>query len=240
MNTDIEKNVNGIVDWIKDYKNNSGAKGFVLGVSGGKDSAVVASLLVKAVGSENVFGVLMPNGVQPDISDSQAVCEHLGIEYTTVNINGAFESLVKVLPSTNVAETKINIQPRLRMTTLYAIASEKNYLVVGTGNASEKYVGYFTKWGDGAFDLNPIAEFTTEEVVKIGEHLGTFTGALYKNPSDGISGSSDEEKMGVSYKEVNEFIANGSIADKAHEQIIITRNKQNQHKMTTPPVFKKI
>ncbi len=78
------------------------------------------------------------------------------------------------------------------MTTLYAVASEKNYLVVGTGNASEKYVGYFTKWGDGAYDLNPIGEFTTEEVVKIGEHLGTFTGALYKNPSDGISGSSDE------------------------------------------------
>ncbi len=240
MNTDIEKNVNGIVAWLQDYVKNAGAKGYVLGVSGGKDSAVVASLLVRAVGAENVFGVLMPNGEQSDIKDSIAVCEHLGINFTTVNIKDAFEGIVNALPSTNVAETKINIQPRLRMTTVYAIASEKNYLVAGTGNASEKYVGYFTKWGDGAFDLNPIAKFTTEEVVKIGEFLGTFTGALYKNPSDGISGSSDEEKMGVSYKEVNEFMANGQIDDKAHEEIIVKRNKQNQHKMCMPPVFKKL
>lgn len=240
MTINIEKNVNEIKVWLQDYLKNTGAKGFVLGVSGGKDSAVVASLLVSAVGKEKVFGVLMPNGEQSDISDSVSVCENLGISYTTINVNQPYEAIVKSLPTTNVRETKINIVPRVRMTTLYAIASEMNYLVVGTGNASERFVGYFTKWGDGACDLNPIGEFTTEEVVKIGEYLGSFEGALYKNPSDGISGSSDEEKMGVSYKEINIFMQNNKVDDKEHEQIIVTRNKQNQHKLMTPPLFKKV
>lgn len=234
-----EKNVNEIAVWIKDYLAQSGAKGFVVGVSGGKDSAVVASLAVKAVGAENVIGVLMPNGEQSDISDSIGVCETLGIKYETVNLSEIYKEFLKAIPSSENRETKINILPRLRMTTLYSVASEHNYLVIGTGNKSESFVGYFTKWGDGAYDLNPISQFTTEEVVKLGEALGSFKGAIYKSPSDGISGTSDEEKLGVLYSEVNEFMASGSIENKEHEKIIIKRNKQNQHKLQSPPVFKR-
>lgn len=237
MNFDAKKDVNEIVDWLKQYLTQSGAKGFVIGISGGKDSAVVASLAVKAVGCENVIGVLMPNGVQADISDSIGVCETLGIKYETVNLSAIYEEVLKAIPSAENRETKINILPRLRMTTLYSVASEHNYLVIGTGNKSESFVGYFTKWGDGAYDLNPISQFTTEEVVKLGEELGTFKGAIYKKPSDGISGSSDEEKLGVLYSEINEFMEFGTIENKEHENIIVKRNKQNQHKLQSPPTF---
>ncbi len=240
MSFNVEKNVNSCVEWLKDYLTNSGAKGFVLGVSGGKDSAVVASLLVKAVGSNKVFGVLMPNGEQADIHDSKAVCENLGISYDIVNINETYNSILKALPSTDVTETKINILPRLRMTTVYAVASEKGCLVAGTGNKSEKYVGYFTKWGDGAFDLNPIAEFTTDEVVAIGQYLGTYEGALMKKPSDGISGSSDEDKLGFTYKELNQFMETNSIENKENEQKIIKKHAQNQHKVVPSPIFKRV
>lgn len=240
MDFNVEQNITECTNWIKEYLHSSGADGFVLGISGGKDSAVVASLLVKAVGKEKVFGVMMPNGEQSDISDSQKVCETLGIEHTTVNINSAYEQMLSILPSTNVRETKINILPRLRMTTLYAIASERKSLVVGTGNLSERFVGYFTKWGDGACDLNPIGEFTTEEVVELGKHLGTFEGALLKKPSDGISGSTDEDKLGFTYKSINDYIENNSIDDKEIEQKIVTKHNQNKHKAQLPPIFKRV
>ncbi len=236
----VERNVEEIVKWLQNYLETSKAKGFVLGISGGKDSAVVASLLVKAVGPKKVFGVLMPNGTQKDIDDSIKVCEGLNIEYTTVNIESAYNAMLEILPSTNVAETKVNIQPRLRMTTLYAVASEKGYLVAGTGNKSEKYVGYFTKWGDGAYDINPIGDFNTVEVVKIGEYLNSFSGAIHKAPSDGISGTTDEDKLGFTYGQVNEFMENGHIEDKNIESKIITKHNQNKHKSEPVPIFKKL
>ncbi len=240
MDFNVEKNVNEAVKWIQDYHAKTNTKGFVLGISGGKDSAVVASLLVKAVGKEKVFGVLMPNGEQADINDSIGVCEQLGIEYTTVNVNPTYEAMLSILPSTEVRETKVNILPRLRMTTLYAIASERSSLVAGTGNLSERYVGYFTKWGDGACDLNPIGEFTTEEVVAIGEYLGSYEGALHKSPSDGISGSTDEEKLGFTYKELNHYMKTKSIENKETEEKIIKRHNQNMHKLQLPPIFSKL
>ncbi len=237
MNFDVEKNVNEAVKWIQDYHQKSNTKGFVLGISGGKDSAVVAGLLVKAVGKDKVFGVLMPNGEQSDIQDSIGVCENLGIQYTTVNIKPAYEAMLNILPSAEGKETKINILPRLRMTTLYAIASERGALVVGTGNLSERYVGYFTKWGDGACDLNPIGEFTTEEVVAIGEYLGCYEGAIHKSPSDGISGSTDEEKLGFTYKELNIYMETKVASSKEVEDKIIKRHNQNAHKLALPPIF---
>lgn len=240
MKLDLEKNVDAICAWLRDYLKSSGAKGFALGISGGKDSAVVAALAVRAVGKENVFGVLLPNGEQSDISDSIAVCEKLGIEYKIVNVKNAYDGLVEAISPINNRETAINIVPRLRMTTIYAIASEKNYLVIGTGNKSESFVGFFTKFGDGGYDLNPIADFTTEEVVALGKFLGAYDGAILKTPSDGISGTSDEEKLGFTYNEVNEFIENQSISDKEHEKQIIKKHTQNEHKRQMPPTFKKI
>ncbi len=240
MSFNVEKNVNGIKTWLKDYLNNSKTKGFVIGISGGKDSAVVASLLVEAVGKENVFGILMPNGTQSDINDSIAVCKSLNIDYTTVNINEAYEAMLNILPSTDMIETKINIVPRIRMITLYSVASEKNYLVCGTGNKSEIFVGYFTKWGDGACDINPIGDFTTEEVIEIGKYLNTFEQALFKNPSDGISNSSDEEKLGFLYTSLNEYIEKGNIPNKETEQKIIKKHTTNKHKTEPIPIFKRV
>lgn len=240
MKINLEKNIDAICIWLKDYLKQSGSKGYVIGISGGKDSAVVATLLVKAVGKENVIGVLMPNGTQSDISDSIAVCEDLDIKYETINIKPAFDGILSVLPTTNNTETKVNINPRLRMTVLYAVASEHNYLVAGTGNKSETYVGYYTKWGDGAYDINPIADFTTEEVVMMGDILGSYKGAVHKTPSDGISGTTDEDKLGFLYKQVNEFMENGNIEDKEAESKIIKKHSQNQHKRQMPPTFKKI
>lgn len=236
----IEKNVDAICTWLNDYLQKSGAKGFALGISGGKDSAVVAGLLVKAVGKENVIGVLMPNGLQADIDDSIKVCEGLDIKYEIVNIKDAYEGLVNALPSIKNRETKINITPRIRMTTVYAVASEHNYLVCGTGNKSEGFVGYFTKYGDGGYDINPISDFTTDEVVKIGEYLNVYDGAIHKVPSDGISGVSDEEKLGFSYNDVNSLIENGRIENKKIESQILDRNAKNEHKRVMPPTFKKI
>jgi NAD+ synthase len=160
-----------IIEFLNDYKNNTNCKGVVLGISGGKDSTVVA-MLSKLVFGDNVFGVIMPNGIQSDIDDAINVCETLNIDYRVVNINQAYRSLVgsietHVWKDDQLCEkhidencpkisdkAKTNIPPRLRMTTLYAIAQTLGYRVIGTGNASERYIGWFTKYGDGGCDLN--------------------------------------------------------------------------------------
>ncbi len=237
------ENINIIVEdickWIRDKQKEANAKGFILGISGGKDSAVVAGLLVKAVGKENVFGVLMPNDVQPDISDSEQVCKDLGINHMTVNINDAFIGLKNQLGEINNKETLINMQPRLRMTTLYALAQEKGYLVCGTGNRSEGYIGYCTKWGDTASDLNPIAQFNTEEVIAIGDYLDVTKSVVHKTPTDGLSGKSDEEKIGFTYKELNTYMETGKIDDNAKKEKIDRMHKVSRHKFEPIPVYKK-
>ncbi len=235
----IKEVVEDVCKWIKEQKEQIGANGFVLGISGGKDSAVVAGLLVKAVGKENVLGVMMPNDVQPDISDSMQVCEDLGIPNMTVNINDAFEGIKNQLGEINNNETLINMQPRLRMTTLYALAQEKGYLVCGTGNRSEGYIGYCTKWGDTACDLNPIAQFNTEEVIAIGDYLGVTKSVVHKSPTDGLSGKSDEEKIGFTYNELNEYIETGKIEDSNKKEKIDRMHKISRHKFQPIPIYKK-
>ncbi|MFV0441831.1 MAG: NAD(+) synthase [Lachnospirales bacterium] len=235
----IEIIVDDICKWLVERKSSCGANGFVLGISGGKDSAVVAGLLVRAVGSENVLGVMMPNDIQPDISDSEQVCKDLNIPHMTVNINDSFNSISSQIGEIQNKETTINIQPRLRMTTLYALAQEKNYLVCGTGNKSEGYVGYCTKWGDTACDLNPIANFNTEEVIAIGDYLGVTKSVVHKSPSDGISGKSDEEKLGFTYSELNSYMDKGSIDDSAKQEKIENMHKSSRHKFEPIPVFEK-
>ncbi len=237
------ENIKNIVDdnlkWIKNQLDSTGAKGFVVGISGGKDSAVVAGLLCKAVGNDKVFGVLMPNGEQSDIKDSVEVCEKLNIKYKTVNIKKAYDGLVSELGETSNRETLINIMPRLRMTTLYATAQEMGFLVCGTGNKSETYIGYFTKWGDGGCDINPIGDFTTDEVVAIGEYLNVPSCAIHKPPSDGISGISDEEKIGFKYEDLNNYLKTGLCEDHSVKDKITKRHNANLHKLKPIPVFKK-
>lgn len=235
-----EKVTNDIVKWIIEQKNNTGAKGFVLGISGGKDSATVAGLLCKAVGKENVLGVMMPNGNQIDIEDSKAVCTALGIKNITININDAYNGLVAQLDyacDLKNPESKINISPRLRMTTLYSLGQEYGYLVCGTGNRSEAHIGYCTKWGDAACDLNPIANLTTDEVIAIGDFLGLPHEITHKAPTDGLSGLTDEEKIGFTYSDLNKYITEGICENETIKRSIDDRHEKSRHKFALPPTF---
>lgn len=208
-----------IIQFLKDYFKTSNIPGAVIGISGGKDSTVVAKLLVDAIGKENVLGVLMPNGEQKDIDDSYKVCEYLNINYTVININDAFDGIVQQvnlskIHTVNNNEENIflteksltNVAPRIRMTTLYAIAQSLGYLVAGTGNKSERFVGWFTKWGDGACDINPIAHLTCTEVIELGDYLGLPYDLVHKTPADGLTGKSDEDNLGFTYKELDSLI----------------------------------
>lgn len=240
MSFNVEENVKELVKWIRDTIGNANAKGAIIGVSGGKDSGVCLGLLVKALGKENVFGVLMPNDIQSDINDSENICKSLGIEYTIVNIKEAYDGVVNAIGFLSETESFVNINPRIRMTVLYAIATEKNYLVCGTGNKSEGYVGYYTKWGDGAHDFNPIGNFTTDEVVQIGDYLNLPSEIIHKTPSDGISGFSDEEKLGFTYSDINAYMEYGKLSNKEVENLIKSKHERNIHKLSMPPKFTKI
>jgi NAD+ synthase len=234
-----EKISKDVINWIKDYFSaQPGAKGAVIGISGGKDSSVTAKLLVEALGKERVFGVLMPNGEQKDISDSLRVVDILGIAYKTVNIEKAYKGILDGIGEDTLSiDAKINIPPRLRMTTLYAIGATLHYRVCGTGNKSEGFVGYTTKWGDNAFDFNPIGDMTTEEVVAIGDYLGLPYELTHKTPSDGLSNQSDEEKLGFTYKQLNDYIENGSSGDLRIDEKIRFKHEYNKHKGILSPKY---
>lgn len=224
-------------EWIKRIKKETRCNGFAVGISGGKDSSVTAALLVESVGRNNVLGVLMPNGIQPDIEYSKDLCEYLQIPNITVNIEEAYKGILKAFGTPLNEASKINMAPRLRMTALYAAAQNRGYLVCGTGNLSEKYIGYFTKWGDGAFDLNVIGNLTTEEVIALGDALGLPEKFTRKTPSDGLSGKTDEEKIGFSYKILNEYIKTGVCQDEQIKAKIDAMHAAGRHKIIPPPVF---
>lgn len=238
-NFDAVKVCEDIINWIREYfQNNPNAKGSIIGISGGKDSLVAAKLLVEALGKERVFGVLMPNGEQKDIQDSLRAVDLLGIHCKIVNIEKAYRGLLKAIAEDTLSiDAKINIPPRLRMTTLYAIGTTMHYRVCGTGNKSEGFVGYTTKWGDNAFDFNPIADLTTEEVMAIGDSLGLPYDLVHKTPSDGLIGKSDEEKLGFSYKQINDYIEKGSSGDPEIDKKIKLKNEYNQHKRELPVCY---
>ncbi|MBL4935636.1 NAD(+) synthase [Clostridium sp. YIM B02515] len=232
---EVSKN---IINWIKDYFNNQpNAKGAVIGISGGKDSTITAKLLVEALGKERVFGVLMPNGEQKDISDSLRVVSLLGINYKIVNIEKAYNGLLEGISEDLSVDSKINIPPRLRMTVLYAVSANLHYRVCGTGNKSEGFVGYTTKWGDNAYDFNPIGDLTTEEVVAVGDFLGLPYELVHKTPSDGLTGQSDEEKLGFTYTQINAYIENGTCGNKEIDEKIRLKHEYNKHKGIFPPKY---
>jgi NAD+ synthetase len=211
-------------DIIKFLKEELGDCPAVIGISGGKDSTVVAKLLCNAIGNDKVLGVLMPNGIQSDLDDSIEVCSLLDIRYTTVNIGDTYDQILKDLmpighyfPRDKHAQVDqngvyvyqisdkamTNIAPRIRMTCLYAIAQSVGARVIGTGNASERFIGWFTKWGDGACDINPIAHLTCTEVIALGDYLGLPNHLVHKAPADGLTGKSDEDNFGFTYEELD-------------------------------------
>lgn len=230
------------IKWIRDFVEKTNAKGVVVGNSGGKDSATVIAMATKALGKENVLTIAMPcNSIKEDLEDAKIVSEKFDVEMLIIDLTKTYTEMEKSIneklkDSKLIKESEINIKPRLRMTTLYAIAQTKNYLVIGTGNLCERMVGYTTKWGDSAFDLNPIGNFTVEEVLEIGKYLGVPDKIINKAPSDGLGSATDEEKLGVTYKQIAEYIETGKTETNAME-IINKKNLASKHKRATAPIY---
>lgn len=208
----VEKTTKELIQWIKDTFKEKNQTNAVVGISGGKDSSVVAALCVEALGKEHVWGIKMPNGVQKDIEFSNKLIEFLGIKYDEVNIGGAYKMIGGQLPGFNKsAQASINLAPRLRMSVLFGYAqldSVKGF-VANTCNLSEDFVGFSTLFGDSTGCFAPIQLLTTDEVIAIGEYLKLPEELTKKVPSDGLTGLSDEEKFGFTYAEVNDMLRKG-------------------------------
>lgn len=234
----IRKITDGIRMW---FDSNGPTASAVVGISGGKDSAIVAKLLVEALGKDRVKGVLMPNGEQPDIDDSFRICELLGIEYFVVNISEAVEGLEKQLKTLMPLsrDSKINLPPRIRMATLYSIAQSLpgGGRVINTCNRSEDYIGYSTKYGDAAGDVSVLGSFTVSEVLQIGDALGLPYELVHKTPSDGLSGQTDEDKLGFTYEMLDNYILNGVCEDADIKSRIDRLHEMNLHKMKPVPIL---
>jgi len=233
--------MNRAIFWIHEYVKSCNADGVVIGNSGGKDSATVLAMAVKALGSDKVLAVEMPCLSNPnDLQDAELVAKEFGVRTVQVDLSNTYQELEgqiqTQLEQDLVDESKVNIKPRLRMTTLYAIAQTLGYLVIGTGNLCEAMVGYTTKWGDNSSDFNPIGNFTVSEVLEIGRYLGVPNQILVKAPSDGISGRTDEQKMGIRYRQIEEMIETGKTDEKARQEIL-NRFQLSEHKRKTVPVY---
>ena len=234
-----------VVHWIRDwFEENGKGCNAVLGVSGGKDSSVVAALCAEALGKEHVIGVTMPNGVQKDISDSMQLIRHLGIRHCNVNIGDTYQTLMAAVteqlgtleaPVSN--QTVVNMPPRLRMTTLYAVSQSMNGRVANTCNLSEDWVGYSTRSGDAAGDFAPLGGLTVQEVVAIGLELGLPRNLVLKTPSDGLCGKSDEDNLGFTYATLDHYIRTGVCDDPKAKALIDDKHAKNLFKLKPIPHF---
>jgi NAD+ synthase len=241
---DAKKEIKNITAWIKDWFAENGPKASaVIGISGGKDSSICAALLVKALGVDRVVGVLMPDGEQSDISDSYQLVEHLGLKHYVINIGPATTALKDTLAEQFElsSDTKINIPPRIRMTTLYAVAQSlpNGGRVANTCNKSDDYIGYSTKYGDAAGDFAILADFTVSEVLQIGDALGIPKNLVRKAPSDGLSGMTDEDKIGFTYAVLDRYILEGVCEDEETRKKIDRMHVLNMHKLKTIPGYKR-
>lgn len=239
---DYNKIADDCVEWIRSWfeKNGKGCTA-VIGISGGKDSSVVAALCVKALGKDRVFGVLMPNGTQSDISVSRHLVEFLGIQNREINIEGAFKAVKKSLEDAKIEASSqmiINLPPRLRMATLYAVSQSLNGRVANTCNRSEDYVGYATIFGDAAGDFSPLANLTVAEVKKIGKILGLPDEFVEKPPSDGLQDKTDEDNLGFTYEALDTYILTGICKDATLKETLDKRHAANLFKLMPMASFK--
>lgn len=236
-----------LVELIRETAENQGFTRVVLGISGGKDSTVTAALCVRALGKENVYGVMIPDGVQSDISDSRRVCDALGIPRRTVNIGEMHGALRAVtgqtgeapaegefdVPASRIAD--VNVGPRLRMTVLRYIAQALGARLAGTGNLSEATVGYCTKDGDTSCDFSVLGALTSIEVVEIGKTMPELPRELVeKTPSDGLTGKSDEENLGLKYSDIHLFLRQGTCGNPETDERIRRKEAANMHKRRMP------
>ncbi|MBQ8174352.1 MAG: NAD(+) synthase [Clostridia bacterium] len=228
------------VAWIRDFFEKNGKNcNAVLGISGGKDSSVVAALCVEALGRDRVIGVLMPNGEQGDIDCAYALVNHLGIRYYVVNIRDAVEGLCGAMPADLPlsTQTRNNLPPRIRMATVYAISQSCNGRVANTCNLSEDWVGYSTRYGDAAGDFSPLSRLTVAEVKAIGHVLGLPVDLVEKVPIDGLCGKTDEDNLGFTYTELDRYIRTGEIEDEAKKARIDMLHERNLFKLELMPCF---
>ena len=243
-----EEQVRKVTEFIQNYFKENNLGGVIIGISGGKDSAVALALFVKALGKENVIGITLPcHSNEQDKIDAIKLADFYGIKLLNIDLTSTFDTFTEEamkLDEFIVSEdSEINIKPRLRMASLYYIAQmlslrdNKRYIVAGTGNKCEEYVGYFTKGGDSVSDIKVLADFTVEEVYQLGEVLQVPKDILYKTPSDGLSGKSDEEKLGVKYSDITKVI-NGEEVDEEIANRIKEMHNKNQHKFVIPTYYK--
>ena len=246
-NFDAKLETKRVINFIRDYYKKNNLGGVILGISGGKDSGVVAGLFTKALGSENVIGVTLPcHSKEEDAIDAKLVSDYYGFELINFDITSTFDSFkneLKNLGEFTSVQTKnsdINLKPRLRMSTLYYLAAlysavrGKTYLVAGTSNKCELYVGYFTKGGDSVHDISTIADFTVDEVIAIGEYLNVPEKVLYKKPNDGLSNQTDEDKLGVKNKDIASYMEDETSVDKETGEKIKRLHNNNLHKFNIP------
>lgn len=227
------------VQWIRDWfeKNGNGCRA-VIGISGGKDSSVTAALCVKALGADRVLGVLMPCGVQADIDCAVDLCDALGIERVIINVKDAVDGVLNAMGDIPVSEqTRINLPPRIRMATLYAVSQSQNGRVANTCNLSEDWVGYSTRYGDSVGDFSPLSRLTVTEVKAIGRELGLPAHLVDKVPIDGLSGSTDEEKLGFTYAALDAYIRDGAEPPADVKEKIDRLHRINQFKLELMPCF---
>lgn len=238
---DAIKVKNSCVEWIKQFfKENGSDCNAVIGISGGKDSSVAAALCVEALGKDRVIGVLMPCGVQGDIDCAYKLCNHLGIKYYEVNIKDCIDGLKSSFPKELELsrQSDINLPPRIRMSTLYAVSQSVNGRVVNTCNLSEDWVGYSTRYGDAAGDFSPLSNLTVTEVKEIGKILGLPEELVDKVPIDGLCGKTDEENLGFTYAELDVYIRTGKMDDKQKKEKIDSLHERNLFKLQMMPSFK--
>jgi len=229
------------IEWIKDFFRKNGPDcNAVVGISGGKDSSIVAALCVEALGKDRVIGVLMPKGEQHDIDMAYLLAEHLGIKHYEVNIEETMNAILRAFPKDlELSEqSRVNLPPRIRMSTLYAISQSVNGRVANTCNLSEDWVGYSTRYGDAAGDFSPMSHLTVTEVKEIGRLLGLPDVLVDKVPIDGLCGKTDEENLGFTYAELDVYIRTGYIADQAKKELIDRKHKANLFKLELMPAFK--
>ena len=229
MDFDAKKAVDATVKWISDwFQVNGPGCNAIIGISGGKDSSITAALLVQALGKERVIGIMMPNGEQSDMDMALLLINHLGIESHV--IESAMGELSK--------DSLINLAPRLRMATLYAVGQSRNGRVANTCNLSEDWVGYSTRYGDAAGDFSPISSFTTAEIRAMGRVLGVPEVLIEKVPSDGLSGMTDEDKLGFTYEVLDRYIRTGEIEDTKTKERIDMLHERNLFKLRYMDSFK--
>ena len=234
-NFHAKEQIPGLLDWMRAQMRSCGGRTAVVGISGGKDSSVIAALCCAAYGKENVVGVLMPNGVQPDIDYSNGIVDFLGIRHYVFNIQGGTDGILDEMARVGIdasRQTKVNLPSRIRMATLYAIAqSVDGGIVINTSNLSEDWVGYSTRYGDAAGDFSPCSKLTVDEVKQIGRVLGLPDVLVDKVPIDGLCGKTDEENLGFTYEVLDRYIRTGEIDDPATKERIDHLHRINAFKL---------